>query len=80
MQTKGKKTYLEIIIEAVKSLNECNGSSRQAIVKYITSNYDIDPKNIARVRTAISKAIEDGSLKFGKCKFVRNKFKNITKI
>lgn len=66
MKLKGRKTYLEMIIEAVKSLNDYNGTSRQAVIKYITSNYDIEDKNVVKIRTAISKALEDGNLKFGK--------------
>ena len=36
--------YSVMIESAIKALKERNGSSRQAILKYVTANYALDPK------------------------------------
>lgn len=61
-------TYLEMIQEAISTLKEQKGSSRQAILKWILSNYELDEKT-AKVRFKLSfrQGIENGVLIHGKC-------------
>jgi hypothetical protein len=60
-------TYLQMITNAIRALNEPKGSSRPAIFKYIISQYHLDQK-MAHVRgnLAIRNAIAAGTLKHGK--------------
>ena len=53
-----------MISEAIKALKERSGSSRQAIVKYIVSNYKIDEKTAnTQVKLSLKREVESGSLK-----------------
>ena len=57
-------TYAVMITAAIKNLKERGGSSRQAILKYITSNYKVDPaKAGTQVRLALKRSINSGKLK-----------------
>ncbi|KAL7637580.1 UNVERIFIED_CONTAM: hypothetical protein RMT77_012309 [Armadillidium vulgare] len=68
-KAKTKKTvthpkYFIMISEAIKTLKERSGSSRQAIVKYIVSNYKIDEKTAnTQVKLSLKREVESGSLK-----------------
>ncbi|KAB7501921.1 Histone H1.0 [Armadillidium nasatum] len=68
-KAKTKKTvthpkYIIMISEAIKALKERSGSSRQAIVKYIVSNYKIDEKTAnTQVKLSLKREVESGSLK-----------------
>jgi len=45
--SKGKEShpkYIDMVVDALKSLNERGGSSRQALIKYIVSKYQLDQK------------------------------------
>jgi histone H1/5 len=58
--------YLEMIVAAVEALKERNGSSRQAILKYITSTYDlgVDIKMAnVHLKQALKRGIAVGTLK-----------------
>ena len=58
--------YLEMIVSAVEALKERNGSSRQAILKYITSTYDLGVDNkMANVhlKQGLKRGIAVGTLK-----------------
>jgi hypothetical protein len=61
-------TYLDMIQEAISTLKEQKGSSRQAILKWILSNYELDEKT-AKVRFKLSfrQGLENGILVHGKC-------------
>jgi histone H1/5 len=60
-------TYIQMILNAIRSLKEVKGSSRQSIVKYIVSTYKIDQKMASiHVNLAIKKGITGGLLKHGK--------------
>ena len=62
-----KPTYLNLIIEAIKNLNESRGSSRQAIFKYIISTHDLNSKQVhIRGNLAIKTAMTNGTLQHGK--------------
>ncbi|CAG0896605.1 unnamed protein product [Cyprideis torosa] len=61
--------YSEMIVAAVKALKERNGSSRQAILKYIMANYKVgnDSKKVGVfLRKNLKKAVDSGMLKHSK--------------
>lgn len=61
--------YSEMIAAAVKALKERNGSSRQAILKYITANYKLgqNQNSIAsHLKQALKKGVSSGQLKQSK--------------
>ena len=56
-----KKTYKELIITAITTLKERNGSSRQAIKKYIQSNFPITNSNFdSQFNLALKKGVVSG--------------------
>lgn len=62
-------TYAVMAEAAVKALKERTGSSRQAILKYITANYKLgdDTKKVGvPLRLALKKGITAGTLKMAK--------------
>ena len=55
--------YIEMISSAIAALKERNGSSRQAIVKYIGANYKVDADKAAvHVKQALRKGVASGAL------------------
>ena len=50
-------TYKEMIIAAITTLKERNGSSRQAIVKYITANYKVGDNSALHVKQALKRLV-----------------------
>merc|ERR1711942_453782 len=58
-----KLTYLEMVTEAIKSLKDRSGSSRQAITRYILETYKVDAAKVIHIRKAIAQGIEKGTLK-----------------
>ncbi|TPP59299.1 Histone H1-delta [Fasciola gigantica] len=66
--TKAKKApanhppYSEMIRSAVKDLKERQGSSRQAITKYIKAHYKVDEKAENHIRRALVVAVKSGKL------------------
>ena len=62
-----KSTYAVMIAEAIKSLNDKSGSSRQAILKHILANNKIDfAKPAVYMCLALNKGVTDGTLKMVK--------------
>merc|ERR1712179_727141 len=59
-------TYDVMVMEAIKTLKERKGSSRQAIIKYINSNYKISDKKpealAVQVRLALKRETAKGNL------------------
>ncbi|XP_071533014.1 histone H1-like [Panulirus ornatus] len=57
--------YAVMIAAALKSLKERSGSSRQAILKYITANYKVgdEKKAAVRLKLALKKLVASGTLK-----------------
>ena len=54
--------YIDMICEAIKSLKERTGSSRQSIMKYIMGKYHLDEKSASRslnqaLKSGVSKSI-----------------------
>jgi len=59
--------YSVMIESAIKALKERNGSSRQAILKYIIANYSLESKQAAtQLRLSLKRAVAGGSLKMAK--------------
>ena len=70
-------SYKKMITEAIESLKERRGSSRQSIVKYITSKYNLGRGSVTRINSMITKmsknkqllrtrgTLEDGAFKLG---------------
>jgi len=56
--------YSDMITKAIAALKEKNGSSRQAIGKFILANYKVDDKALAsRLKIALKRGVDSGSLK-----------------
>ncbi|ORX83591.1 hypothetical protein BCR32DRAFT_243278 [Anaeromyces robustus] len=53
-------TYKEMISAAIINLKERNGSSRQAIKKYIHANYKVNDNADALIRNTIKNCVEKG--------------------
>merc|ERR1712202_15061 len=59
--------YSVMIAAAIGALKDRTGSSRQAILKYITANYTVDPKKAAvQLRLSLKRGVTEGSLKMAK--------------
>ena len=54
--------YIEMIKDAIAALKERNGSSRQAIVKYISANYKVGDSAGVHVKQALRKGVASGAL------------------
>lgn len=55
--------YIEMIQAAIAALKERSGSSRQAIVKYISANYKVSDKAAVHVKLALKAGVTSGALK-----------------
>ena len=57
-------SFIEMVKEAIKQLDEKRGSSKQALLKYICANYDVDAKiaNI-HIKLALRNGVKNGVLK-----------------
>merc|ERR1711945_3779 len=59
--------YSVMIAAAITSLKDRTGSSRQAILKYICANYEVDASKAGQhLRMALKAGIKKGSLKMAK--------------
>lgn len=61
--------YVEMTVAAINALKERNGSSRQAILKYIMSHYSVgkDPKVVnTHLKMALKRGVASGVLKHAK--------------
>lgn len=59
--------YSDMITAAVVALKERGGSSRQAVLKYICSTYEVDKKKAAvQTRLSLKKMVVAGELKMAK--------------
>lgn len=54
--------YIEMISAAIASLKERNGSSRQAITKYIQANYKVGDLCASFVKQALKRGVTSGAL------------------
>jgi histone H1/5 len=55
--------YSEMIAAAIAALKERNGSSRQAILKYINANYKVGDSAGTHVKLALKRSVTSGALK-----------------
>lgn len=56
--------YIEMAVAALNSLKERNGSSRQAIHKYIVGHYSVDSKVVGtHLRQALKRGVDTGVIK-----------------
>lgn len=56
-------TYSSMIVDAIKALKERTGSSRQAIVKYITANNKVGENVNVQTKLALKRAVASGLIK-----------------
>lgn len=54
--------YIEMIIAAITALKERNGSSRQAIAKYIKGNYKVADNCDTHIKQALKRGVSSGAL------------------
>ena len=54
--------YIEMVAAAITSLKERNGSSRQAIVKYIKANYKVGDSSDTHIKLALKRGVQSGAL------------------
>merc|ERR1719474_2067330 len=54
--------YSEMIVAAINALKERNGSSRQAIVKYVKANYKVSDNADVHIKLALKRMTTAGSL------------------
>ncbi|CAG8763320.1 12126_t:CDS:2 [Racocetra fulgida] len=67
--SKRRPTFEKMIEEAILTLNERRGSSRQAIKKYLFDTYEElnnIPGTITRINTAIRNGVANGKFKYSK--------------
>ena len=55
--------YIDMVKAAITTLKERNGSSRQAILKYINANYTVSDKAPTNTKNALKKGVVAGALK-----------------
>lgn len=55
--------YVDMITAAIGSLKERSGSSRQAILKYVTVNYKVSDSASTHVKLALKRGVAGGALK-----------------
>merc|ERR1711915_722304 len=62
-----KPTYLQMSLDAIKEDNSKGGTSKQAILKYISEVHGMDPeKSKLYLTSALKKGVETGHLKMAK--------------
>ena len=71
--------YSEMIAAAITALKERTGSSRQAIVKYISANYKVGDSAGTHVKLALKRGVASGALKQVKGAGASGSFKNAEK-
>ena len=54
--------YIDMIVAAITALKERSGSSRQAILKYITSNYKVGDGAAVHLKMALKRGVESKAL------------------
>merc|ERR1712098_199111 len=57
------RSYLVMVTDAIATMNDRSGSTRQAITRYILETHKIDAAKVIHIRKAISTGIEKGVLK-----------------
>lgn len=68
--------YIDMITAAIAALKERNGSSRQAIVKYISANYKVGDNPGPHIKQALKRGVNAGKLIQSKGTGASGSFKN----
>eukprot|EP00088_Acartia_fossae_P009489 TRINITY_DN1460_c0_g1_i3.p2 TRINITY_DN1460_c0_g1~~TRINITY_DN1460_c0_g1_i3.p2 ORF type:complete len:172 (-),score=71.21 TRINITY_DN1460_c0_g1_i3:15-530(-) len=64
---ESKKSFLEMIVEAIKADASRTGTSKQVIVKYLVDQFNVDPeKSKHYIKSALKRGLETGQLKMAK--------------
>ena len=71
--------YIDMISAAIATLKERNGSSRQAIVKYIRANYKVGDSCDTHIKLALKRGVLSGALAQPKGKGASGSFKLVKK-
>ena len=71
--------YIDMIKTAITALKERNGSSRQAIVKYIKANYKVGDNSDVHVKLALKRGVTSGDLAQPKGTGASGSFKTVKK-
>ena len=71
--------YIDMIAAAVIALKERNGSSRQAIIKYIRANYKVGDNAEVHVKLALKRGVASGALSQPKGTGASGSFKVVKK-
>ena len=71
--------YIEMIVAAITALKERNGSSRQAIVKYISANYKVGDNANVHIKMALKRGVTGGALSQPKGTGASGSFKVVKK-
>lgn len=71
--------YIDMIAAAIVALKERNGSSRQAIVKYIKANYKVGDNADVHVKMALKRGVASGALSQPKGTGASGSFKVVKK-
>lgn len=61
-KTADHPKYSDMVASAIASLKERNGSSRQAIVKYIKANYKVSDSADVHIKLALKRGVSGGAL------------------
>ena len=61
-KNSGHPTYKDMVFNALQALKERKGSSRQAIQKYVKSNYKVGDNVMCQVKTCIKRCVDGGVL------------------
>lgn len=71
--------YIEMIVAAITALKERSGSSRQAIMKYIQSNYKVGDNCGTHIKMALKRGVSSGVLSQPKGTGASGSFKVVKK-
>ena len=71
--------YIDMITAAIVALKERNGSSRQAILKYINANYKVGDNATVHVKMALKRGVASGALSQPKGTGASGSFKVVKK-
>lgn len=71
--------YIDMIVAAITALKERNGSSRQAILKYIQANYKVGDGASTHLKMALKRGVTSGALSQPKGTGASGSFKVVKK-
>ena len=71
--------YIDMITAAITALKERNGSSRQAIAKYVKANYKVGDNSDVHIKMALKRGVASGALSQPKGTGASGSFKVVKK-